>query len=331
MSGIQIIGTGIHLPDFIASNEDYTKIVETSDEWITTRTGIKERRISTGEPTWVMGKQAAELALADAGVSAAEIDMLIVTTVTPDFFSPSTACVIQGALGACNAFAYDINCACAGFVYSLDLAKKYLDSGEVKTVLLVSCEELSKITNYADRSTCVLFGDGAAACVVRKSESMYASYLKSDGTGAGAVFARALSCKNPFLEIDTDQQKIDHFPDSHETDLYMNGQEVYKFATRAMPEAVCGACEKAGIVPGDLDVIMAHQANYRIVETAAKKLKIPLEKCYLNIDQYGNTSSASIPIGLHEIAASGRVKRGDKVCIVGFGAGLIYGASVFTW
>lgn len=330
MAGIKILGTGRYVPEKVVDNNDYAKIVETTDEWISTRTGIRTRHIaSVAEPTWYMGAQAARAALESSGVDAADVDMIIVTTVTADFITPSTACIIQMEIGASNAFAFDINVACAGLAYALDMAHRYL-SDEVKTVLIVNAESLSQITNYADRTTCVLFGDGAGACVLTASEGRFASYLRSDAAGAGLIYAKYPRRSSPFFE--TDEELLEPFPKPLVAEgVYQNGREVYKFATKVMPLAVEKACQKLGISPGDLSLIIPHQANYRIIETGIKNLGLPEDKFYVNIQEYGNTSSASIAIGLDECVRSGRISRGDLVCAVGFGAGLIYGASIFEY
>lgn len=312
----------------IVSNDDFTRIVETSDEWIKTRTGISNRHLSNGEPLWTLSVDAAQKALKAAGIGAEEIDLIIHTSITSDYISPSMACLVQGKIGAVNATGFDLNCACAGYVYALDMARRYLCTGDFKKILIISSEMLSKVTNYEDRSTCVLFGDGAAATVVSAADGLFASYLKSDGTGAKHIFARTIPAENPFA---TRQLAVDDFAENKPGVLYMNGREVYKFATRAMPEAVEEAAKKAGIAVEDIDIIVPHQANIRIVETAASRLGQPMEKFFINVEKYGNTSSASIPIALSELNESGRLKRGDKVCIVGFGAGLTYGAAVFEW
>lgn len=330
MQGVSIIGTGMCLPEKVVSNEDYTKIVETSDEWITTRTGIKTRRISDGSPEYLMSVRSAEQAIEKAGIKPEEIGLILHTSVTPDYVTPSMSCIVQGKIGAVNAACIDINCACAAFAYALDMARRYLAAGDIQYVLIVSTELLSKITNYEDRSTCVLFGDGSAACVVKAADGLFSSCLGADGTGANHIFARNFPIDNVFSETQN-LADYDGFGDWKEHKLYMGGREVYKFATHKMPEAVEKAAAKAGISVDEIDHVVAHQANIRIIETAAARLGLPMEKFYTNIDKYGNTSSASIPICLHEMEEQGLLKRGEKVCVVGFGAGLIYGAAIFEW
>lgn len=330
-AGVKVRGIGHYVPEMIANNEDFAKIVDTNDEWITTRTGIKERHITNGEPTYYLGAMAAKQAIENAGITASDIDLIITATVTPDFYTPSTACLIQREIGAIGCIAFDINAACAGFAYGFDMAKRYLHSGDdVKTVLLVACEELSKFTDYTDRSSCVLFGDGAGAFILEKQEdTLYSNYLGADGDGAKQVVARALKVENAFR---TSKEEFDmDMPETKEHYFYQNGKEVYKFAIKALPNAVEKACEKAGIAPTDLDAIVPHQANIRIIETAAKNLGVSIDKFPMYIDRYGNTSSASIPIAFFDAVKEGKIKKGDKVCLVGFGGGLTYGAVVFEY
>ena len=326
--GLKILGTGYYLPEKVVTNADFAKIVETSDEWIVKRTGMKERHIAS-EPTHVTAEKAARMAVERAGLSPLDIDLILCTTVTSDYITPALACIVQGAIGAKNAAAFDINAACAAFVYALDMANMYLQHG-YHHVLIVSAEGLSKITDYTDRSTCVLFGDAAGACVVGKGEGDFQSVLGSDGTGAHTLFARRPLNDIPFVE-QVDPQSVDHFPDVNRSGvLYMDGREVYKFAVGAMNHALRAACDKFGITPADLDLIIPHQANLRIIQSAAKELGLPLERFYVNIDRYGNTSSACIPVALAELDEQGRLTPGKKVGMVGFGAGLVYGGCVFT-
>jgi len=332
MNGIDILGTGRYLPEKVVMNEDFTSIVDTCDEWISTRTGMKKRRFAdNSEPAWYMGAMAGEQALKAAGIPALEVDMILVTTVTPDFYTPSTACQIQLTLGAKSAFAFDISVACSGVAYAFDMARRYLADGDVKTVLVISTERLSQITNYEDRASCILFGDGAAASVLRASGKRFSSYLKSDMDGSHLLYATRPLREVPFVDNGIPVREIFPGQEKGYGGIVMGGNDVYKFATRVMPEAVTKACEKLAITPAQLDLIIPHQANYRIIETAMKKLALPMEKCHVNIHDYGNTSSASMAIGLDECVREGLIKRGDMVCMVGFGAGLIYGTCVFEY
>jgi len=321
--GITILGTGRYLPDYVASNREYETFLDTSDEWIVTRTGMRERRIALDTPVWKMGELAARQALEAAGVTPDEIDLILCTTVTADYRYPSAACLIQGGLGAGRAFAMDVAAACTGSVYALDLARRYLETGDVDTVLLVSTEALSQATDYTDRGSAILFGDGAAAAVLQKGEGLFASALFSEPD-----LNRHLYCPLPRQALPFGGG----IPAREEKALtFMNGREVYKFAVRVMPAAARAACEKAGIAVEELDLIIPHQANLRIIETAAKALQIPMEKICVNIQKYGNTSSASIPIALDEMAGKGQLLSGDLIIIAGFGAGLTYGAHLIKW
>lgn len=328
--GIHILGTGSYSPSITVHNEDFTRIVDTSDEWITKRTGMKTRYLSAGEPTWYMGVQAAKAAIENAQIPPDEIDLVLFTTITPDFYTPSMSCIAARELGIQHAACTDLNSACTGFVYALDMAWRYLATGGAKNVLIISAETLSAITDYADRSTCVLFGDGAGACVITKSNSFFSSFLSSDSAGANLLFARARRDSHPFCDDSNAISIQDGFGDKPEK-LFMDGKEVYKFATSIIPKAVQIVCERANIPVSELDLVVPHQANIRIVETAAQKLDLASDKIYCNVEKYGNTSSASIPIALDELSRSGRLKKGDRVCVVGFGGGLTYGAALFEW
>lgn len=330
LSGVKILGTGHFVPSMTVTNEDFTKLVETSDEWIRTRTGMAVRHISDGEPTWYLGLEAARRALAAAEVSAEQIGLIVDSTVTPDFSTPATACIIQRELGAVHAMAFDVNAACTGFVCAFDLAARYLATDpSLEYVLVIANENLTKLVNYEDRSSCILFGDGAAACVLTRAAGVkYASYFMADGTGVSALYARGVQPRNAFL---TGAHSVpDNLPADH-TYLVQDGRAVYRFATEAMPHVVREAAARAGIAPTDIDLLVPHQANLRIIETAVKKLDFPMEKVMLNIEKYGNTSSASIPIALDEAVRGGRIKRGDTLCIAGFGAGLTMGAVLLTY
>lgn len=331
MDGITIMGTGSYVPPKLATNEDFMKIVDTSDEWIVSRTGIKTRHIAN-EPVWLMGVKASKEALKEANIDANDIDLILSTSVTPDYSTPGVSCLIAQHLEAKNAICIDINAACTGFVYGLDMAQKYLKSGEYKHVLVVSPEKLSRITDYTDRSTCVLFGDGAGAAVVTGpvEGKLFSSFLGADVSGAGALFARHTEEANPFKEKEP-ANKYDGFEEHDNEYLYMNGKEVYKFATRALPLAIDGACKKCGITVDEIKYIVPHQANIRIVKTACERMGVSMDKMFVNVEKYGNTSSASVPIGLDELNKAGLAKKGDLIALVGFGAGLTYGATIVEW
>ncbi len=331
MTGVNIIGVGKYVPDLIVTNDMLSEIVDTNDEWITTRTGIKSRHITNGEPTYHLGAMAAKEAVQDADIDPKDIGIIIVTTITNDFSTPSVSCLIQREIGAIGSLAIDINCACSGFVYAFDMAKRYLETDkDIKYALVVSAEELSKITDYTDRSTCILFGDGAAAVVLELNDNkMFSSYLGADGTGAEFLLVRSYQSETPFT---TNHDRFDDkMPDGNSHYLFQNGKEVYKFATKTLPSAVINSCEKIGITPADLDLIIPHQANIRIIETAAKNLGLSMDKFYLNLENHGNTSSASVPMALYDAVKDGNLKKGNKACIVGFGAGLTYGGVVFEF
>ncbi len=329
-TGLKILATGAFLPSIEVENEDFTRIVDTSDEWISKRTGMKKRYLTAGEPTWMMGATAAKQAFQESGLAKEDIDLVLFTTISADFYTPSMACIAAKELELPNAVCFDLNCACSGFVYGLDMAYRYLSTGGARNVLLISAEAISRVLDYTDRATCVLFGDGAGACVITAGQTPFASVLGSDISGTTALYARAPKVTHPFVNDENRVTVDDGFGDKPEK-LFMDGKEVYKFATRIMPCAVEQACAKAGIAVNDLAMIIPHQANIRIIETAAQKLKITEDKIYCNVDKYSNTSSATIPLALDELNRAGRLKRGDKLCMVGFGAGLTYGAVVVEW
>ncbi|MCM1006628.1 MAG: ketoacyl-ACP synthase III [Ruminococcus flavefaciens] len=327
--GINILGMGSYVPEQKMTNDDFTKFVETNDEWIRTRTGISERHMAGWEPTWYMGKMASVAALERSGVTADEVGLVISTSVTPDFLTPSMASVIQYEIGANNAAAFDLNAACTGFVYALDTARRFLETDDsLKYVLVVANESLSRFVDFEDRSTCVLFGDGAAAAVVERSDKLFSSYLGSDGSGARVLFARSLDVA-PQVKLESDFD--DGFPEKPLHQLYQNGKEVYKFATQALPKSFELAAEKVGVTKDEIDWFIPHQANVRIIETAAKKLKVGMDKFIVTLDHFGNTSSASIPLALNEGIEKGIVKRGQKLALIGFGAGLTYGGIVMEY
>ncbi len=328
--GISIKGIAMSVPDQVVKNEDFTKFVETSDEWITTRTGIKTRHISNGTPAYVYGTNAAREAIANAGLTPQDIDYVIATTISGDFSSPSLANLVANELGIISAPCVDLNAACAGFVYAVDMAHKYLQDPSYNNILIVSAELLSRITDFTDRSTCVLFGDGAGACVVGRSDKLYGSVIAARPQGCTSIMARSTQMSHPFVDqavVEAFNQQYSHIPS---TNLVMDGKEVYKYATVIMPEVVTEATKRAGISIEDLDLIVPHQANVRIVQTAAKNLSLPMSKFYVNLDRFGNTSSASIPICLAEAINGGIIKEGNTISIVGFGAGLVHAAITFT-
>ncbi|MBQ8824288.1 MAG: ketoacyl-ACP synthase III [Ruminococcus sp.] len=334
--GIRILGTGSYTPDFQVTNDDMAKIVETNDEWIRTRTGISTRHISDGEPTWYMGAQAAKRAIEAANIDSADIGLIIDTTITNDYITPSMSCIIQREVKAVNAACFDLNAACSGFVYGMDTAHRFLMTDrKMKYALVVANESLSKITNYSDRSSCILFGDGAAAAVIEYDENaLYTSHLGADGTGAKYLYARTAVPESPFSKAENREKYKDEVgagPEGWEHTMIQDGKEVYRFATHALAKAANLAAEKIGFDLNDLDKVVPHQANMRIIETAMKYLKQPMEKAVVNIANHGNTSSASIPIALDEAVRSGEIKRGDKICLVGFGAGLTYAAMILEY
>ncbi len=329
MTGIRIAGTGRYVPPLTVDNNAFAAFLDTSDEWIRSRTGIVTRHISDGEPSWYMGLQAARQALEAAGISGQQLGLIIDTTVTPDYVTPATACVIQRELGAVNAMAFDVNSACTGFVCGVDMAARYLATDpELSYVLVVSNENLSRITDFSDRSSCILFGDGAGACVLEKKQGLYSAYMMADGTGVTSLYANANRRLSLFSK---GEHAVPEETDPQGDFLRQEGRAVYRFATEAMPQAVQQVLDKAGMTTAEIDLLIPHQANLRIIETAAKKLQFPMERIMMDLDKYGNTSSASIPIALDEAVRSGRLNRGDRVCLVGFGAGLTMGAVLFEY
>lgn len=327
--GINILGTGSYVPEQTITNDDFTKFVDTNDEWIRTRTGIEERHMAGWEPVWYMGKQAALQAIETAGIDPKEIGLIISSTATPDFLTPSLSCIIQGEIGAENAAAFDINAACSGFVYAVDTARRFLATDDsMKYVLVVTSEALSRFIDFDDRTTCILFGDGAAAIIIEKSDKLYSSHLAADGSGAKALYARNLKIA-PEIAIESDFN--DGFGDGKMHKLIQDGTAVYKFAVNALPKAFKAAAEKINCLKEDIDHFIPHQANIRIIETAAKKLGVSMEKFIVTLDHFGNTSSASISLALDEAIRDGRIKRGDKLAFMGFGAGLTYGGMILEY
>jgi len=316
-----VVGTGRYVPEKILTNVDLEKIVETSDEWITTRVGIKERRIAAKEETTsTMGALAAQRALENAGLKATDLDLIITATITPDLPWPATACFIQRHVGATRAACFDIEAACTGFIYGLELARSYIASGMYRTVLVVAAETLTRITDWEDRNTAILFGDAAGAAILQPVEGdrgILASYLGADGS------------KAQLLEMPGGGSR---FPASHETIdqrlhyIKMKGNEVFKFAGRAMANANKQALEKAGIGIDAVDLLIPHQANMRIIQAAARLSQLPMEKVFLNIEKYGNTSAATTAVALSEAFSEGRLKPGNLCLLVSFGGGFTWGS-----
>ncbi len=321
-----IAGVGHYAPEKVMTNADLEKMVDTSDEWIRTRTGIRERRIAAAnETTSSMGLAAARMALERAGTAPADVEAIYVATCTPDMIFPSTACLIQAALGASRAYGFDISSACAGFMMALDAAAGAIESGRVKTALVIGAEKLSVVTDWTSRNTCVLFGDGAGAVVLKASDrpGIRSSLLGVDGNQADFLSIPAGGCKMPASE-----ETIRN----HLHAIHMAGRETFKIAVNTMMEAAQEAISRAGLTVEDIDLMVPHQANMRIVEAVAKRLgEGVMEKVFLNLDRYGNTSAASIPLALSEAFAAGKVKSGDKILMVAFGGGLSWGGSVVEW
>lgn len=320
-------GTGHAVPDKVLSNEDLEKLVDTSDEWIMQRTGIKERRICTAEETpSTLGAQAARQALAASGIAPEELDLVVCGTVTGDMMFPSTSCLIQAEIGAVNAGATDVGAACAGFIYGTSIANAMIRAGEMKTVLVVGVDTLTKFVDWTDRSTCVLFGDGAGAIVLRGEENTDRGILKtvllSDGGGAKHIDLQGGGSRYPVANK--------AYAEVRNT-IYMAGAEVYRFAVIAMGDACCRLLDQAGMGPEDVDLFVPHQANLRIIDSAAKRLNLPDDKVFVNVHKYGNTSGGSIPLALYEAEQEGRLKKGMIVMTVGFGAGLVWGANLIRW
>ncbi|MBN1914223.1 MAG: ketoacyl-ACP synthase III [Candidatus Omnitrophica bacterium] len=325
MKKVGIIGVGEYLPEKVLSNADLEKMVDTSDEWITTRTGIKERRlVSKHEAVSDLSIKAAKAALRDAKVKAQELDLIIVASITPDFQFPSVACLLQNALGAKGAAAFDISAACAGFVYAIIIAQQFIARGNYKNVLVVGAEVLSSITDWQDRNTCVLFGDGAAAAVLSevKSGGILSTYMGCDGSASELLMVPGGGSRNPTSHKTIDNRM--HY-------IKMRGNELFKIAVRSMQEAGEKALSLCGLSAKDVDCFIPHQANVRILTAVASRLGIAQEKIYFNIQKYGNMSSASLATALCGAVKEKRIKKGDIVLLDAFGAGLVWGACVIKW
>lgn len=323
MNNVKIIGIGSYVPEKIVTNEDLSKIVDTNDEWISSRTGIKERRISEGEDTSELSAKAAKNAIENAGIDPSEIDLIILATTSPDSFTPSTACIVQASIGAHNATCFDIGAACSGFIYGLNVGTQFIKTGMAKTVLVIGAEVLSKILDWTDRSTCVLFGDGAGAAILRKSEKngILSVFTASDGRGGEFLKCPAMPVRSPFVKESKEVKSV----------VGMNGKEVFKFAVKAMPIGIKEVLKDSEYTLEDIKYIVPHQANRRIIEHVAKKLDVDNDKFFINLDKYGNTSAATIPIALDEMSKAGMLQSGDKIIVIGFGGGLTYGSALIEW
>jgi 3-oxoacyl-[acyl-carrier-protein] synthase III len=321
----EIIGLGGYVPEKIVTNGELENIVDTSDQWITSRTGIEERRMSTGEKTTQLALKAAQRAIEQANIKPDEIDLIILSTITPDFFTPSTACLVQAELGLKDIPSFDISAGCTGFIYGLQIADKFIKSGQSQCILVIGAEILSKVLDWNDRNTCVLFGDGAGAALLKKSkkEGIVSTYTGSQGDLEGFLTIPAVSLRNPFLK---NQSKIENH-----SYMYMNGKEIFKFATHIMLKSIEIILADNELTIDDIKYIVPHQANYRIIDNVAKKLKVPPEKFYKNMNHFGNTSAASIPLALDEMVQKKMIYDGDRIIMVGFGGGLTWGAILLNW
>ena len=319
---IKITGTGSCLPELCVTNDDLSKWIDTSDEWIKTRTGISKRHIAVEETTSSMASEAAEKALEDAGISSAEIDIIIAATISADKHLPGLACEVQKNIGAENAVAFDINAACSGFLFAMNTAAMYLQNGEYKNALVIGAETLSKMIDWTDRSTCVLFGDGAGAAVLSagKEEGILSMVQHSDGSRGDVLSCSARKGNNPYKKGDISLSYIS-----------MDGQAVYRFAVKTVPEVIKDAVDKAGMRLEEIDLFLLHQANYRIIDSVAKRLGQPMEKFPVNLFDCGNISAASVPILLDNVNKHGMMTKEMKIVLAGFGAGLTWGATVLNW
>jgi 3-oxoacyl-[acyl-carrier-protein] synthase III len=321
---IEVSGTGRFLPERVMTNADLERLVETSDEWIRERTGIRERRIAAADMGAAdMGAEASRLAMQRADVQPGEIDLIVLSTATPDRLLPSTGCDLQALLGATNAAAFDVSAACSGFIYALSMAEGYIAAGRGEIALVVATEKMSGIIDWTDRQTCVLFGDGAGAAVVRKTENggagVLSSYIRSDGTLAELLWRPAGGVRVPIDIAVLDERN--HL-------VKMAGREVFKHAVRSMADAADQALVRAGLTSDDIDLLIPHQANMRIIEATARYANIPMEKVFVNVDRYGNMSSATLPVALDEAYEQDRIKPGANVLMVAFGAGFTWASSV---
>ncbi len=321
-----IVGTGSYIPDRVLTNGDLERMVDTSDEWITARTGIRERRIAADDEfTSDMAAKAASNAIDNAKISAADIDLIIVATVTPDMFFPSTACFVQQKIGAKKAACFDVSAACSGFLYGLEIAQQFITSQTYSTVLVIGAEKLSSIVDWTDRNTCVLFGDGAGAAILRNREGAHGvitTYMGSDGAFSEILNIPGGGCRTPIGPHNFDQRL---------NTIQMNGKETYKQAVTAMMTAAREALKQSGLEPDDIACFIPHQANLRIIEAVASRLHVPMDRFMINLDRFGNTSAAAVAIALDEANRTGRMSVGDYVLLMVFGGGLTWASSVIQW
>lgn len=322
---VKIIGTGSYLPETVVTNDDLAQIMDTSDEWIQSRTGIRERRIVKEETLVSMSAKAAIAACENAGISPEDVDLILLGTVSGDYVTPSNACLVQAEIGAKTAIAYDINAACSGFMYGMQSAYAYLQAGIYKKAVVIGAEVLSRIINWSDRSTCVLFGDGAGAAVLAIDDDNEAGGILSFDLGTDGSKGMVLSCvnrlnNNPYVKNSTELDFVQ-----------MNGQEVYKFAVKTVPASIERALKKCCLKAEDVDYFVLHQANIRIIQAVAKRLDAPEEKFPISLDHVGNISAASVPVLLDEMNRKGMLKKGNKLAMSGFGAGLTWGTTVLEW
>ena len=334
MRTIRITGTGSALPGRIVTNKELEQMVETSDEWIRERTGIAERHVSVGETVVTLASEAARKALEQAGKRAEEIDLILVATCSPEQYLPCCACQVQADIGAVNALAFDVNAACSGFLFALHTADAYLRTGLAENALVIGSEVLSKLVDWTDRGSCILFGDGAGAVVVERCEAspgILGRALHSDGTGGGVLQCGARELTTPYARTSAAKTDQKQQTDDREHYIQMDGQEVYRFATRRVPQCIEEALADAGLAVPDIDLFVLHQANARIIDAVAKRLHADREKFPTNLERVGNLSSASIPVLLDELHRQGKLHRGDRIVLAGFGAGLTIGACVMTW
>ena len=330
--GIRILGTGSYVPPTTVTNDDFVKFMDTSDEWIYTRTGIKSRYYSTDKLNYQMAAEAARKALDNSGVDAKDIDLILLCTCSTDFFYPSTSCLVQGLIGAENAACIDINTACTGFITALDMASRYLHTGDYGKVLIVASEFLTRQQDYADRTSCFLFGDGAGAAVIEAADKPFYSTMGAKSDQLEALYCRInyeLTMPLPgFADYDKSVRHILDTPSKNKF-LKMDGKAVYRFAVDAMSDSFAKVCEKAGVKSTDIDIVIPHQANMRIITAAMKNMDVPEDRVQCNLKNHGNTSSACIPTILDDLNRRGQLIEGKKMVLVGFGAGLTYGAVYF--